>query len=156
MDATGVVPAMNAAATAVLHLGAGAATLTRGRTVHTLPFGTRTIAALFHTEPPAGHEIERAIDEIEDALMRVAAPLHGPGALAIDAGEWLAWSGGTALPLSAVEDRFQRLASAALGRPGALRGWPADTGSAAVLVIVREVMHHLRFEAAAPLAAAST
>jgi hypothetical protein len=124
-----------------LHIDADAATLARGEIIHPLPFGAQAIAALFHREPPAGHEIEQAIDRIEDALMQVAGPLRGTGPLVIDAGEWLAWSGGETLPLAAVEDRFQRLASAALGHPGALHGHPVDAALAAVLVVVREVMH---------------
>jgi hypothetical protein len=139
---------------ATLHVGADTATLARGQAVHRLAFGVHTIAALLHGEPPAPHQIEQAIDRIEDALMQVPASLRGPGSLAIDAGAWLACSGGDSLPLAAVEDRFQRLASAALGNPGALRGWSADPASAAVVVVLREVMHHLRYEAAVRVPAA--
>jgi hypothetical protein len=75
----------------------------------------------------------------------------------------LAWTGGSAtlmtdhslvrglaqteasLSLEWVEMLFQRLASGALGDPSALKGLPAGRESAATLLILRELMHHLKF-----------
>jgi hypothetical protein len=135
---------------ATLAIGPRTTTLSRGAQAGTLPFGIDTIAEVLRDAPPAPHAIEQAIDHIEEALMRVAPALRGPGTLSIDAERWRAWCEGSPASLAAVEDRFQRLASAALGDPVALRSLPRDSASAATLVIVREAMHHLGYERAEP------
>jgi hypothetical protein len=136
--------------TASLAIGPRTTTLARDGHAHTLPFGVETIAAVLRHAPPAAREIEQAIDVIEEALMRVPAELRGPGSLTIDAASWRGWCEDAALDRSAVEDRFQRLASAALGDPAALQALPRDSASAATLVIVREAMHHLGYERPEP------
>ncbi len=50
------------------------------------------------------------------------------------------------MALEAVEGLFQRLASASLGQPGAMGGLPAGREAAAVVLILREFMHHCGFE----------
>lgn len=54
-----------------------------------------------------------------------------------------------ALAIDAVERLLQRLASASLGDPSALRGLPAGREAAATLLILRELMHHHGFSAIA-------
>lgn len=134
---------------AVLAIGPRTTTLSRDGLAHTLPFGVDSIGAVLRHAPPAPHEIEQAIDAIEEGLMRVPPGLHGPGTLVIDGAAWRGWCGDGPGSRTAVEDRFQRLASAALGHPGALASLPRDGASAATLVIVREAMHHLGYEEAA-------
>lgn len=135
---------------AVLAIGPLTTTLSRGAQSVTLPFGVDTLAAVLRHAPPAPREIEQAIDVIEEALMRVPPGLHGPGTLVIDGAAWRGWCDGGPASRTAVEDRFQRLASAALGHPAALASLPGDGASAATLVIVREAMHHLGYEHAEP------
>ena len=46
------------------------------------------------------------------------------------------------MTIETVEQWFQRLASASLGQPGALRGLPSGREAAATLLVLREFMHH--------------
>ena len=111
-----------------------------------LVVGVRGIAdACFRHDPPTPFEIEQAIDVVEDALM--AAPgellindplLHSLPGLQAD---------GARLARDEVEAIFQRLASASLGNPGALAGLPPGRDAAAALLILRECMHHLGYDA---------
>jgi len=48
-----------------------------------------------------------------------------------------------------MEALFQRLASAALGHPGAAAGLPDDLEFVAAALLLRECMHHLGFAALA-------
>lgn len=121
-------------------------------TVLTLALGSaRTAAAFLRHDPPTPGELESAIDAVEDELMgaRTVPSEHAVlvttdaalRQLADIAGQPAA--GGRALALDAVESLFQRLASATLGHPGALRGMPSGSAAASVLLILREFMHHL-------------
>lgn len=122
-----------------------------------LPLGAESLAAACFS-PPRPHpvELERAIDLVEDALdglgllrstypalittdptLQALAQAHGhPGA----AGAWT-------LSREQVETLFQRLASASLGHPTAAAGLPDDSEAYARLLILRELMHHLHFDA---------
>ena len=121
-------------------------------TTFTLSLGSsRTANAFFHHDPPKPAELESAIDAVEDEVMRARAVLPNGAALvttdsalhelASIAGQPA--MGGQVITLDAVEMLFQRLASASLGNPGALRGLPSGREAAAVLLILREFMHHL-------------
>ena len=46
------------------------------------------------------------------------------------------------MTIETIEQWFQRLAAASLGRPGAMQGLPAGREAAATLLILREFMHH--------------
>jgi len=122
-----------------------------------LPLGVQSLAAACFS-PPRPHpvELERAIDLVENALdglgplrsthsalittdaaLQALAQAHGhPGA----AGTWT-------LSREQVETLFQRLASASLGHPTAAAGLPDDSEAYARLLILRELMHHLHFDA---------
>ena len=52
-----------------------------------------------------------------------------------------------ALSLEAVEKTFDRLSGVVLGRPATSEGLPAGGAFAATLLILRELMHHLKFAA---------
>jgi exopolyphosphatase/pppGpp-phosphohydrolase len=123
-----------------------------------LPFGPRSLAeALFHHDPPTPLELEQAIDRIEDALTATRLPQASRGALVTSNPCMRTWPGlqadGASLGRDEVERLFQRLASASLGHPGALAGLPTGREAAAALLILRECMHHLGFDAIQGLAA---
>jgi hypothetical protein len=112
--------------------------------------GIETVTALFKHAPPAGVEIERAIDVIEDALMATGLGHAGRGALTTASPRLRALPGlataGAVLDLGEVERLFQRLAAAASGPPLRLSDLPVDRETAAALLILRETMHHLGFD----------
>jgi hypothetical protein len=130
-----------------LVLEPGRTVLRRGAASHELRLGIDGIARSFRSEPPTPRELEHAIDLLEDELARVPRSLHGPGRLATADARLLGWTSGIALcSREQVEALFQRLSSAALGDPSALRGLPQDRHAAAALLLVREAMHHLRYD----------
>lgn len=106
----------------------------------------------FKHEPPPPHELERAIDAVEDEVMR-ARGMIPPGSALVSAGAALHEFGraagvteaGEAVTIEAVERLFQRLASASLGDPMARRGLPTGNRFVACALILREFMHHLGF-----------
>lgn len=139
-----------------LHLGADTLWLAReGEDINAaampLDLGTDSTARLFfRSELPRPVELERAIDHVEDELMRAAAWAAGRTTLATDHPfvQGLAATHGLTdalLTRDAVEALFQRLASSALGNPSALKGLPTGREAAATLLILRELMHHLNF-----------
>jgi hypothetical protein len=101
--------------------------------------------------PPTPAELERAIEVIEDELMRVRRSLPvGMGQHLLAQGVALnevarAADARAELPLDTVERLFQRLASEALGNPSARQGLPAGNQFVATVLILREFMHHLGF-----------
>jgi len=103
----------------------------------------------FKHDPPTPGELEAAIDAIEDALMASSALRVQGGTLVIDDEVRRRLPGlltdSPATTLEDVEARFQRLASASLGHPGALATMPLGPEAAAALVILRECMHHLGY-----------
>ena len=122
----------------------------------TLALGSRrTAAAFFRHDPPTPLELETAIETVEVEVSRVRGlPIDG----AVLASSDIAvreldtigappGSGVQVMALATVESLFQRLASASLGHPSALKGMPGGREAAAVLLILREFMHHLGFEA---------
>ncbi len=141
------------ALTTLLHIGAEYTVILSGHgeapeIVRQLNLGAARIARdFFHHDPPTAHEIERAIDSVEDEVMKLPRAASSNATLvSTDAGirEWGAVAGRT-MPVERIEQWFQRLASTSLGRPGAMRGLPAGRESAATLLILREFMHHLGY-----------
>lgn len=120
-----------------------------------------TADAYFHHAPPTPTELERAIDAVEDEVMR-ARTLIRDGSVLVASGSSMsevasavgALGAAEAVTLDAVEQLFQRLASASLGQPIARRGLPESNQFAATVLILREFMHHLGF-ASVSFAAAS-
>jgi hypothetical protein len=102
----------------------------------------------FPHDPPTPGELESAIDAVEDALMDSRAQRVEAGTLVISDDTLRLLPGllpdGTTT-IEEVEARFQRLASASLGHPGALADSPLSSEAAAALLILRECMHHLGF-----------
>jgi exopolyphosphatase/pppGpp-phosphohydrolase len=136
-----------------LHLSERHTTLARGADASiTLDIGPQRVAeAFFHHEPPTPQELERAIDAVEDEVMR-ARSMHADGGELLTTDLTLrlfavAEASVPTMTIDAVERLFQRLASASLGYPSALRGLPSGSEAAAALLILRELMHHLGFGA---------
>ena len=118
--------------------------------VQRLEVGPQVLAqTILRHRPPRPVELEQAIDEIEETLMRCKVVLPTERALlAAGAFQRVAeFAGGR--QRDDVEALFQRLASVALGHPSAAAGLPDDTEFAAAALLLRECMHHLGFAALA-------
>lgn len=139
-----------------LHLGADTLWLVRegddsGAASMALDLGTDSTARLFfRSDLPMPVELERAIDHVEDELMR--AVVWTAGSATLGTGHPLVQGltqtdglVGAVLTRDTVEALFQRLASGSLGDPSALKGLPTGREAAATLLILRELMHHLGF-----------
>lgn len=109
---------------------------------------------LFRHDPPAPGEIEQAIDWMEDALAATGLKQILRGDLVIDAPMWFEKLGldaeGERMTRDQLEARFQRLASISLGYPRALDDPPSEPMASALLVILRECMHHLGYGGLVP------
>lgn len=109
----------------------------------------RILAHLGHA-PPTAAELESAILQIEDDLMPVLRSLPDHGQLVTSAPEFwevvtvagLDGSPEVSLDTATVERLFNRLADVAYGMPAARLGIPAHRSFAAVLLLLREVLHH--------------
>jgi exopolyphosphatase/pppGpp-phosphohydrolase len=138
------------ALTTLLHIGDEDLVVLSGQghepeTVRRLDLGAARIARdYFHHDPPTSREIERAIDFAEDELMRLGRPAEVTATLWSTAPALRAWGAvsGPTMTIETVEQWFQRLASASLGQPGALKGLPSGREAAATLLVLREFMHH--------------
>ena len=118
--------------------------------VVTLPVGVGDLAHdVLRHEPPTPAELERGIDLIEDAIMAARLPRADRGTLLATERAVHALPGLQApealLTLAALESLFQRLASRALGTPVPEAELPQGREVAAMLLILRECMHHLGF-----------
>jgi exopolyphosphatase/pppGpp-phosphohydrolase len=128
-----------------LHIGDAALEVAQEAAV-VLRIGSATLAAThFHHDPPTPLEVEKAIAAVEDEIARVHAAIARGSRLytrdgvvrelALDAG--VAPGAQMVFAVEAVENAFQRLLPMrAIGKE-----------KAAVLLILRELMHHLGFAA---------
>ncbi|MGA7180302.1 MAG: hypothetical protein WBX11_12035 [Thiobacillaceae bacterium] len=115
-----------------------------------------TVLRLLRHEPATPDELEAAITEIEDRLMPVIRllPAHrclvtsSPAVCNIAKHAAPNSSRQTHLDVATIELLFNRLADLAHGAPPARVGIPADRHFAAVLLGLRELLHHARFESA--------
>ena len=107
--------------------------------------------AVFRHDPPTPAELERAIDLVEDALMASRLPHAERGELfsadALLRGLPGLGTGEAGLTRAEVETLFQRLALASLGDPAARGDMPSGARTAAALLVLRECMHHLGYDA---------
>lgn len=135
----------------VLHFEAQTTVLVAEGFTVTVPVGPRGIAeSTLHHDPSTPGELERAIDVIEDALAATRLQQTRRGTLVSSSallrdlpalGE-----AGSALDREQVERLFQALASRARGTPVSSAEMPDGKGTAAALLILRELMHHLGFD----------
>ena len=136
--------------TTLLHIGAEHAVVLSGQgenpeIVRRLDVGASRIArAFFHHDPPMSHEIERAIDLVEDKVMQLRRAADSNASLVSTDPGLRAWGAvsGPKMPIEAVEQWFQRLALASLGQPAAMQGLPSGSEAAATLLLLREFLHH--------------
>lgn len=113
----------------------------------------RILAHLGHA-PPTAAELESAIQKIEDDLMPVLRFLPDHGQLGTSAPAFwevvtVAGLGGSPevdLDTASVEKLFNRLADVAYGMPAARLGIPTHRSFAAVLLLLREILHHGGFD----------
>ena len=111
------------------------------------------VALSLRHEPPWPIELEHAIDLTEEAVMPLAAPLEGTAVLIVQGlGASLLVNtlriGGIApavLTLDEAEALFNRLVAVSQGRPVSQESLPTDVRFFAVMLILREFMHHLNF-----------
>lgn len=104
---------------------------------------------LFRHDPPTPGEIEQAIDWVEDALATIRLEQSVCGELVIDSRtlfeQLQLHAVGERMTRDQLEARFQRLASISLGHPRARDDPPTEPMAAALLLILRECMHHLGY-----------
>lgn len=130
-------------------------TLIRGnRGAHEVfPFGAASLAEQHRWHmPPSEAAIEYAIVTIEDVLAKVRPNADAETLLAVHgqhaevmADLLLQTEDQPVVTREAIERLFTRFANVVGGRPATVEGIPADTGFAAFLLIVREVVHHLNY-----------
>lgn len=128
-----------------------------GRVVlqQTLPLGTASLARQWmrHT-PPTPLDIEHAIEQTEDVVMPLAKKLmridqlqlRGSGAALILQGVGAAPDTTVRWHLDEVEDLFNRIAMVSQGRPSGQEDLPTAPEFYAAMVMLRECLHHLRFD----------
>lgn len=104
---------------------------------------------LFRHDPPTPGEIEQAIDWVEDALATTGLKQTVRGDLVIESHtlfeQLRLHAVGERMTRDQLEARFQRLASISLGHPRAQDDPPTEPMAAALLLILRECMHHLGY-----------
>ncbi len=125
-----------------------------------LPLGpTRLVRDCLRHTPPRASDIEHAIDVIEDALAGVHGQPRGATLVTRDAVlqsliRRLAphpRPGAPSATLEEAELAFQHMASVSLGYPAGAHALFGTPHEAALLVLVRELMHHLGFVAIAAI-----
>lgn len=121
-----------------------------------LPIGLATLwPEAAHSGGPSALMIEQAIQTVEDQIERVAGHIPA-GARLVVAAKAMAplqragaiWGlAHEAIPLAQIEREYQQLAARAVGAPSATgSGFDAPAGDALVLIL-RECLHHLGFDA---------
>lgn len=121
-----------------------------------LPIGSATLwPAAIAKQGPSALAIEHAIQTVEDAIQPLAGHIPAGARLAVAAGAMapLQRAGAIwgleheAIPLAQIEREYQQLAARAVGAPQALGGGFDDPAGDALVLILRECLHHLGFDA---------
>lgn len=118
----------------------------------------KTARDFFRRSLPTPQELENAIATVEDEVTRAVAvvargsTLHGADPVVREIASLAgvapnARGAPVTLMLEAMEQTFNRLVAVAEGRPARQEGLPDNAEFAAALLILREFMHHLRFDA---------
>jgi hypothetical protein len=114
----------------------------------------KTAREFFIHHPPTAGEVENAIQVVEDEVMplhKLLTPdsnLYTLDARILEIARVSAFEEseqGTILSIQDMEHAFTRLAAIISGRPASQDILPTTNAFAATLLILREVMHHLRF-----------
>ncbi|ABM37757.1 hypothetical protein [Rhodoferax sp.] len=114
----------------------------------------RTSSEFFKHNPPSPLEIEMAIMVVEDKVTRARAvagrraSLYSTDEMIHDIARLSGWPDELAVTLSLeqVEKLFDQLAARSEARPSSQVALPDDPKLAATLLILREFMHHLKFD----------
>jgi hypothetical protein len=116
--------------------------------------GVDAIAAAFRRDPPTALDLETAIETIEEAISALGAARAEPVLVAdhavvrqLAAAAGLATDAEAVLSTDAVERLFTRLAAGSSGALASADALPPGRAPAAMLVLLRELMHHLRLRA---------
>lgn len=121
-----------------------------------LYLGTRELGSgAWRNEPPSPLEMENAIAFVEDLVMPLAKTLppgttlvtHDPQARHLMVVARPGADPAPPLSIEHVERVFNGLVAVTEGRPVASSGLPTETAFAAYVLILRELMHHLGFDA---------
>jgi hypothetical protein len=114
----------------------------------------KTAREFFIHNPPTAGEVENAIQVVEDKVMALHkllttdSNLYTLDARILEIARVSAFEEseqGTILSIQDMEHAFTRLAAIISGRPASQDILPTTNAFAATLLILREVMHHLRF-----------
>lgn len=144
----------------VLHIGQDQTSVATGTGVDPeqilmLEMGSnRTSSEFFKHNPPSPLEIEIAIMVVEDEVTRARAvageraSLYSTDELLHDMARMAGCPDelGVTLRLEQVEKLFDQLAARSEGRPSSQVDLPDDPEFSATLLILREFMHHLKFD----------
>lgn len=143
---------------ALLDITAEQMTLAYGTTdepkeIWTYPLGSDIISKkYFHHSPPTPNEVEYAINTIEDTIIPIQKKLNPQTKLytfnpviAEIANLNASAPHPSELDIKEMESVFSRLALIISGRPSSTDNLPGTPKFAATLLLLREIMHHLRF-----------
>ena len=112
-----------------------------------LAMGTEQVGnGPFRSAPPTPLALENAIACVEDLVMPILKLLPAGAAFYASAPALIDLLQAGALELEAIEDRFNTLAAYVQGRPVPGDAALVQPQAAAVLLILRETMHHLGFQ----------
>lgn len=111
-----------------------------------LPIGTLQLGAgPFRAVPPTPLELENAIASVEDVVMPLAKILPSGAGFFVSGAQVQAVLPARSLELALVEEHFNTLVAFSQGRPYDSSDLRTQPGGAALLLILRECMHHLGF-----------
>jgi hypothetical protein len=146
-----------------LHLNIGAADTTAvlslpdGREQRwRLPIGLATLwPEVAHSGGPSALMIEHAIQTVEDQVERLAGHIPAGARLVVAAGAMAPlqragaiWGqANEAIALAQIELEYQQLAARSVGAPSATGSGFDDPAGDALVLILRECLHHLGFDA---------
>lgn len=112
--------------------------------------GKNQLTEVLKSSPPSPYELEVAIEILENNFMPLVHKLPENGLLKVTGEGFSSLSsslGKTMLSLDEVEDCFRRLADVSEGYPPVLEPLPTDADFYMQILILREFMHHLKFDA---------
>lgn len=119
----------------------------------TIMIGPKQVSAHFRNNPPTPSELEYAINDVEDAVVPLSKKIpNGTQLVSFDqnlydiAKEWdHAIKRPCRITTDNVESIFTRWGFIVSGRPSSTDSLPENPVFATYLLLLREVMHHLKF-----------
>ena len=140
----------------VLYIGENSTLLiadSEGKDIKILPYGSKSITdEYFKHTPPTESEIEMAITKVEDEIMPLVSDIRANNYQLVSFDERLqeiknyTLSHNGLITVADVEDIFSRLAAIVTGRPASMDVLPTENDFLSYVLILREVMHHLKFK----------